>query len=140
MVRKIYLWFSVIVAVAVGSGCSEQPRESIVYPSELLPVPVADREAATNQALLLEYGFDAFSARVRLLRAAETSVDMQYYIWHPDYAGRILMHEVLQAAERGVTVRLLVDGMGRKIVSRAYGHWRCTIISRCRYLMTLAVV
>ena len=44
-----------------------------------------------------------------LARAAERSLDVQYYIWHADTSGGLLAHELWQAAERGVRVRLLVD-------------------------------
>ena len=44
-----------------------------------------------------------------LARAAERSLDVQYYIWHADTSGGLLAHELCQAAERGVRVRLLLD-------------------------------
>ncbi|AKJ29855.1 phospholipase D family protein [Caldimonas brevitalea] len=55
---------------------------------------------------------DAFAARVSLIRAAERSLDIQYYIWHPDTTGQLLLDEVRRAAERGVRVRLLLDDNG----------------------------
>jgi putative cardiolipin synthase len=61
-------------------------------------------------------GIDALAARVVLARSAEVSLDVQYYIWHADEAGRLLIKELLAAADRGVRVRLLLDdiGVGRK--------------------------
>ncbi len=55
---------------------------------------------------------DAFAARVLLIRAADRSLDLQYYIWQDDIAGTILLEEARQAADRGVRVRLLVDDNG----------------------------
>ncbi len=55
---------------------------------------------------------DAFAARVLLMRAAERSLDIQYYIWHDDITGRLLLGEALGAAERGVRVRMLLDDNG----------------------------
>ena len=52
---------------------------------------------------------DAFAARVLLARAADRSLDLQYYIWHPDTTGGLLAEALWQAAERGVRVRLLLD-------------------------------
>jgi putative cardiolipin synthase len=60
----------------------------------------------------LSDGLEALAARVVLARAAEKSLDLQYYIWHPDIAGRILLKELLDAADRGVRVRLLLDDLG----------------------------
>ena len=57
-------------------------------------------------------GRDALAARVLLIRAAEESIDAQYYIWQADTTGFILLDELRQAAERGVRVRLLLDDNG----------------------------
>jgi len=37
---------------------------------------------------------------------------VQYYIWHADEAGHLLLKELLDAADRGVRVRLLLDDYG----------------------------
>jgi putative cardiolipin synthase len=55
---------------------------------------------------------DAFAARVLLARAAERSLDVQYYIWHGDRSGTLLLEALQQAAGRGVRVRLLLDDNG----------------------------
>ena len=52
---------------------------------------------------------DAFAARVWLARAAERSLDIQYYIWRNDITGALLFEELRRAADRGVRVRLLLD-------------------------------
>ena len=57
-------------------------------------------------------GIEALAARIVLARAAEKSLDVQYYIWHADVAGRLLLKELLDAADRGVRVRLLLDDLG----------------------------
>jgi putative cardiolipin synthase len=54
----------------------------------------------------------AFAARVLLARAAEYSLDVQYYIWHGDLAGMLLFEALHEAAGRGVRVRLLLDDNG----------------------------
>jgi putative cardiolipin synthase len=58
---------------------------------------------------LLEDGLDAFVARTVLARAAERSIDAQYYIIRKDTVGYLFIDQLYQAAERGVRVRLLVD-------------------------------
>jgi putative cardiolipin synthase len=55
---------------------------------------------------------DAFAARIFMARAAEKTLDVQYYIWRKDLTGTMLLHELYQAAERGVRVRLLLDDLG----------------------------
>ncbi len=55
---------------------------------------------------------DAFVARVALVRSAERTLDVQYYIWHGDISGLVLLEELRLAAQRGVRVRLLLDDNG----------------------------
>jgi len=60
---------------------------------------------------LLGKGLDAFVGRAVLARQAERSIDVQYYMFHQDTVGRLLINELLDAADRGVRIRLLVDDM-----------------------------
>ncbi|MGY8524323.1 phospholipase D family protein [Paracidovorax citrulli] len=59
----------------------------------------------------LTSGTDAFAARIALARAAERTLDLQYYIFEADNTGRTLLAEALAAADRGVRVRLLLDDL-----------------------------
>ncbi len=61
---------------------------------------------------LLQNGLNAFVARMVLAKAAEHSIDLQYYLYHKDLTGKMLTHALLEAADRGVRVRILVDDMG----------------------------
>lgn len=49
---------------------------------------------------------------MQLAQAAERTLDLQYYIWHGDRSGTLMLEAIHQAAERGVTVRLLLDDNG----------------------------
>lgn len=59
--------------------------------------------------IMLGDGLDAFIARMALVHEAEKSIDAQYYIWHDDLTGKLLLNELVVAADRGVRVRLLLD-------------------------------
>ena len=59
-------------------------------------------------------GRDAFAARILLARAAEKSLDVQYYILRADVTGGLFCEALWQAAERGVRVRLLLDDAGTR--------------------------
>jgi len=56
-------------------------------------------------------GTDALFARAYLAHLAERTLDVQYYIWHKDLVGQVLLGYLLKAADRGVRVRLLIDDM-----------------------------
>lgn len=60
---------------------------------------------------LLANGLDAFVGRAVLARLAERSIDVQYYMFHQDTVGRLLIKELIAAADRGVRVRMLIDDM-----------------------------
>ena len=49
--------------------------------------------------------------RLQSARIAGRTLDVQTYIWHDDTTGMYLVKELLEAADRGVRVRLLVDDM-----------------------------
>jgi putative cardiolipin synthase len=58
---------------------------------------------------LLSDNTDAFMARFVLATTAEKTLDIQYYIMHNDASGQYLSYAILCAADRGVSVRILVD-------------------------------
>jgi putative cardiolipin synthase len=58
---------------------------------------------------LLSDNIDAFVARFALATIATKTLDIQYYIIHNDASGQYLAYAILQAADRGVKVRILVD-------------------------------
>jgi putative cardiolipin synthase len=58
---------------------------------------------------LLSDSAEAFNARAELIRNAQSSLDLQYYIVHDGISTRILVSELLDAADRGVRVRILLD-------------------------------
>ncbi len=58
---------------------------------------------------LLNESEAAMVARLSIIRAARSSIDVQTYIWEQDDAGNLMLDELVQAAQRGVKVRILAD-------------------------------
>ena len=52
---------------------------------------------------------EALDARLALIDLATSSIDLQYFIWKGDAVGLLLFDRLLQAADRGVRVRIIVD-------------------------------
>lgn len=75
-------------------------------------VPRAEKYPGLSGVHPLPNPLDAFASRVLLIRQAEQTLDVQYYIWHADMTGTLLMKELLDASNRGVRVRLLLDDNG----------------------------
>lgn len=55
--------------------------------------------------------FDAYHSRHILTKLAKHSIDIQYYIWHNDASGQLMLKKLYESANRGVKVRLLLDDL-----------------------------
>lgn len=53
---------------------------------------------------ILELGDDALLARIHLIRAARSTIDVQIFIWKDDPTGCFVFDELVKAAGRGVLV------------------------------------
>lgn len=82
-------------------GCAPRLAQAVI--------PLAQQHPEHSGIFPLAEGLDAFAARYLLIAMAERSLDIQYYIWQNDMSGRLLFSAVLDAAQRGVKVRLLLD-------------------------------
>jgi len=58
---------------------------------------------------LLNDGTSALEWRIRAIDSATESIDFQTFLWDLDTAGKLILHHIFAAAERGVRVRLLMD-------------------------------
>ncbi|STZ14686.1 Putative cardiolipin synthase YbhO [Moraxella caviae] len=103
------------------NSISNLPPKQATNPQKTLSVSeqlnaAVDEQLATHHARQSGYypistGANAFAARSILSDMAAHTIDAQYYIWHNDEAGQLLMKDLWEAAERGVKVRLLLDDM-----------------------------
>jgi putative cardiolipin synthase len=73
--------------------------------------PALESDPLRSGFRLMPEGSTAFNARIALIRQARVSIDAQYYIVQSDAVGARFLLELLEAARRGVRVRLLVDGL-----------------------------
>jgi cardiolipin synthase C len=93
-------------------GCDRPDRCAV--PSPLMQAAsqaLADSTptAPVHVVTLLSESAPALAARINLIRAAQHSIDVQTYIWAHDDAGMLMLNELVDAARRGVTVRILAD-------------------------------
>jgi putative cardiolipin synthase len=109
-----------VACVGILAGCTTLPPPTDQTPSQALTdtaqtrlgqavVPLVAQHPGLSGFMPFEDPHDAFAARVLLARAAERSLDVQYFIWHGDAVGTLLWQALWQAAGRGARVRLLVD-------------------------------
>lgn len=62
-----------------------------------------------HRLVLLDRGQDALLARLHLIRSARSSIEVQTFIFERDDSGGLLLDALMDAARRGVKVRLLLD-------------------------------
>jgi cardiolipin synthase C len=96
-------------ARARGPESHALPQSIPATPLDGLIAPLEDAHpAATGLSPLIDPK-DAFAARSLSAQSAARSLDLIYYIWSTDTSGWLLINDILQAADRGVRVRLLLD-------------------------------
>jgi putative cardiolipin synthase len=116
-----FLNLSVVAVVAlVAAGCASVPLDTPKESSVAVTNTENGRQAQQVKKWLdgrddvngfypLTQGFDAFGVRLNLMTVAETSIDAQYFLMSPDNAGLVFAKTMLDAADRGVRVRFLLD-------------------------------
>ena len=112
------LW--VVFAVALTSACASLPTgyektatAALTHTEDTsLGKAVSGWTAAQNGQsgfYPLPAGLDALGARLALIDRAERSIDVQYFLIKNDSAGLIFAAKLVEAADRGVRVRFLLD-------------------------------
>src|SRR5687768_1569429 len=89
-------------------------------PLDDLVAPLLKERPDQSGLMLVDGNLDAFAIRALSARRAGRSLDLQYYIWDADLTGRLLAREVVEAADRGVRVRLLLDDINAQGHDRAH--------------------
>lgn len=110
------------LALAIA-GCAALPSDLPPPPKQFAPAPfesgvlaeisdtISDsRESDISGFHLLDRNADALSWRLALIDSAQASLDILYYLWLGD-SGRLLLKRVIDAADRGVQVRLIIDDL-----------------------------
>jgi len=71
--------------------------------------PLVEQHPGESGFLLLADGIEALATRLLMTQRAELTLDAQYYLITDDDIGNIFIGSLLEAADRGVRVRLLLD-------------------------------
>ena len=109
--RRRYLL--VALAILLSACTSLQPVD---LPPEYTPAPSNAGIWSELSAIrgddwfvLLNDSPTALNWRLRAIDRATQSIDMQTFLWNLDTTGRLVFSHLLQAADRGVSIKLLVD-------------------------------
>ncbi len=120
-----------LASLVLLAGCAQLPQLPdvpgvIAYgPAERgalaeLISPVESAHPGESGFRLLTKGTEAFVVRMQSARHASRSLDVQTYIWHADMTGIHLASVLLESADRGVRVRLLLDDLDARARNDGY--------------------
>ena len=112
------LWGAALLLLL--GGCAsvnfDYPKEESSFVADTADTYLGKRVAAAKPAspgesafLLQNDGVDALAARVLGSFHAEKTIDVQYYLIKADPFGYLFIEALLEAADRGVRVRVLLD-------------------------------
>ncbi len=83
---------------------------SAINHSDSIPYPFySENSSGETQLMPLHRGEESLQLRLELIRKAQKTIDVEYYIYYMDMAGKIFNRELIKAAQRGVKVRILLD-------------------------------
>lgn len=109
-----------LLMASICAGCVSVNLNTQDLPhSSALPADsteLAHRLLAESQAhhdmsgfRIIDAGVDGLALRVQMVRNAQRTLDVQYFIFRGDESGSLLTQELRNAADRGIRVRILVD-------------------------------
>lgn len=111
-----------LVAFVALSGCTTtkyviRDRQLAAEPGKTGPLAELERRHAAAAGAersgfkLLEVNEEALRWRLALIDSAQHSLDVMTFLWWGDEVGDLVLKRVIDAADRGVKVRLIVDDM-----------------------------
>lgn len=71
-----------------------------------------------NRIFLMTDGMHMFDSLINDIRSAQSNINIMFFIIKNDFAGRKLIDELTKKAKEGIEVRLLIDAMGGRQISR----------------------
>jgi cardiolipin synthase A/B len=90
---------------------ADQPAE----PPEPATLAAIRAEIAGNRLELIEGGEDRLRILLELIAGASQSIKMLMYMFNPDQVGDRVRDALIDAARRGVDVKVLIDGFGSAV-------------------------
>lgn len=117
-------YFGVLAFVLLAAACSTfnseekrkiaavqawQNRSAAVLPSSALNSLSSGGKLNLSHAELIIDNDRSFQRKIDMIKGAQKSIRMVYYIYSDDFSSSLFTQSVIEAAERGVKVSLLVD-------------------------------
>jgi putative cardiolipin synthase len=116
---------SAILALTACSGASLKDQDELAPEPASFALPpateglladiaadIAGRHGEEHSGFwVLDSSYEGLLWRLALIDSATTSLDIQTYLWYPDFSGSLILERAILASQRGVKVRLIVDDL-----------------------------
>ena len=115
LLALIWIALALGACATVPSSTTDKDASYAVRDLDRTPLGELARELAVEKEdsesgfLLLDRGHNALAWRLFMAEKAVRTIDAQYFLWKNDRLGRLFIQRLMDAADRGVRVRVLVD-------------------------------
>lgn len=123
--KKKLLWILILSSIFLNISCIYHSRysgppyikyenlhitDNLIYgDSPIEQFLINSKKNNSHYVSILNNGDDALLARIHFIRKAQKSILIQTFIWGSDETSRFVAYELIQAAKRGVKVKLILD-------------------------------
>ena len=110
VVIMVVLFIALYELAGICIAYKNQPEVSPETQKEI-QLETWDKISGTpERAVIIEKNPDALLQRIRLIQNARDEIILSTFAFHSDESGKLIMGALLDAADRGVRVRILADG------------------------------
>ena len=95
----------VIASTSLSTFAAESPLKYPYYEEQVSTM----QNNLRNVMMVSNSGIASLQLRLDMIKRAKKSIEVEYFIYNQDQAGRIITQALVKAAKRGVKVRILVD-------------------------------
>jgi len=117
MIPSIYRLIGLSIMLLLLTSCTNMPKQpppqtKYACSQDLHSgdaISILEASLKESEFLAVHRGDDALRWLLTIADNAQQTLDVQYYIWKNDASGALLVDHLLDAADRGVKVRVLLD-------------------------------
>ena len=111
VILAIFLCMAFYELLGICVAYKKQPEVSNTTQKETKNGSWNECSENTERAVIIEKNPEALLQRVRLIKNAKKEIILSTFAFQSDESGKLILGALHDAADRGVHIRLLVDGM-----------------------------
>lgn len=121
--RFVGVTFGIPVVVAVAMSLVDSYRRRGKKPKPFPTRTAAETPVGDGTVTTYTYGQDLYDDMLAAIRGARKQVLLETYIWKGDAVGQAFKRALVEAADRGVEVRVIYDSFANLVVSPRFKHF-----------------